>query len=137
MASHEATTYVRTPDIAGAVKGFEGQVLAKLGIAWRPNGKTHIRCPYPGHGGDNDWRWDGAKGQAYCTCSKPHSIFDVLMKCEGVDFETAKIRVAETIGRPDLIRTRVNGKRYQATDPDSLLNPAPDNRDDGLVRAYL
>src|SRR3954453_10918045 len=107
--------YVRTPDIGDAVKGYEQRVLDALGIAWKANGRTHIRCPYPGHGGDNDWRWDGTKGRAFCTCSRPHSIFDVLMKCEGVDFEAAKIRVAETIGRADLIRKQRNGKRYQST----------------------
>ena len=47
------------------------------------------------------------EGARFCTCSKPHSIFDVLMKCEAVDFGTAKIRVAETIGRTDLIRERL------------------------------
>src|SRR4051794_11475394 len=123
MSAHEATAYVRTNDIIGAVKGREEIILDGLVPEWR-HGRPHVRCPYPEHGGDNDWRWDRRAGRAFCTCSLGDSIFDVLMKCEGVDFEAAKIRVAETIGREDLIKKRRNGKRYQATDPDSLLNPA-------------
>src|SRR5689334_8950567 len=50
------------------------------------------------------------------TCSHGDSIFDVVRKCECLGderdgFEAAKIRVAETIGRADLIRKRRNGVR--------------------------
>jgi hypothetical protein len=68
------------------------------------------------------------------------SALDVLMKCQGVDFETAKIRAAEMIGRTDLIRIRgesANEHRRQATDAASLLNAPRANRDDALPIAYL
>jgi hypothetical protein len=40
------------------------------------------------------------------TCSKGNSIFDVVMKCEGIGFEDAKVYVAESIGRQDLLTIR-------------------------------
>jgi hypothetical protein len=42
-------------------------------------------------------------GNAVCSCTPPHSVFDVAMHLEGLDFEAAKIRVVEAIGRADLI----------------------------------
>jgi hypothetical protein len=44
-------------------------------------------------------------GLAICTCcaGKAHSIIDVVMKVLGLSFEEAKIRIAEIIGRTDLI----------------------------------
>jgi hypothetical protein len=53
--------------------------------------------------------WDAAKRRAFCTCTKPSSIFDVVCKMKEVSFEAAKIIVAEMIGRADLIR-RTRGK---------------------------
>ncbi len=98
----------------------------------------HSTCPYPDHGGHNDWRWDAKKAKAYCTCSSGDSIFNVVMKCEGLaDFEEAKIRAASILGRPDLVRSRGDGQHFQATDAASLLNPPSDVRDDSLVPKYL
>src|SRR5262249_24140101 len=65
---------------------------------------SHIRCPYPDHEDQHpSWRWNDAKSRAHCTCTPSASIFDVVCKVKGIDFEAAKIWVAETIGRSDLI----------------------------------
>lgn len=135
--------YVKTADIQAAVKGRETEVLDGLGIPWQ-DGNPHIDCPYPDHGGRDDWRWDPRKCRAFCTCigkregeRSSHSIIDVFALKEGVDFETAKIRIGEIIGRPDLIKTKAGSNRHQATDAASLLNPAPENRNDDLVWIYL
>jgi hypothetical protein len=135
--------YVKTAPIREAVKGHELSVLAALGIDWRP-GRGHIRCPYADHAGDADWRWDERKRWALCTCigkrageKRSHSIFDVVALKEGINFEVAKIRVAQIIRRSDLIKTQGNGERHQATDPESLLKPRPNNRNDDLPWIYL
>jgi hypothetical protein len=95
--------YVKTSAIRAAVQGREADVVRAIGIAW--HGRDHIRCPFPGHDGHNpSWRWDDEKGCCFCTCDgSAGSIFDVVMRIEGGDFEAAKIRVAEIIGRDDLI----------------------------------
>jgi hypothetical protein len=137
--SGNSERYVAFPDIRDAVKGHETEVLAAVGIDWQ-DGKAHITCPYPDHGGANDWRWDGKANKAFCTCAgrrgepRFHSIFDVVMVKEGCDFEAAKIRVAEAIGRTDLIRTP---GQHQAMDAASLLSPPAENRDDRLPVTYL
>jgi len=135
--------YVKTAAIKEAAEGHELVVLAAVGIDWRSGG-GHIDCPYADHGGKTDWRWDEGKHRAFCTCigkradeRRSHSIFDVVVVKEGVDFETAKIRVAEIIGRSDLIKTKGGGERHQATDTESLLSAPVDNRDDSLLWAYL
>ena len=128
--------YVTTSDIKAALKGREADVLDAIGINWR-GGRSHITCPYPDHGGAHDWRWDARKGRAYCTCiDGSHSALDVLMKCEGLDFETAKVRGAELLGETDLIRNG-DGQRYRATDREGLLNAPKTSRDDSLPVAYL
>jgi hypothetical protein len=104
--------YVPTKAIRDAVKGREAAVLNTLGIHW--DGKSsHIRCPYPDHEDQHpSWRWNRVKGRAHCTCTPSASIFDVVVKVRGVDFEAAKIAVAEMVGRPDLIRgKKASGKR--------------------------
>ena len=112
-------------------------VLRALGIPWEDSA-WHIPCPYPDHLDQNpSWRWDGSKGRAYCTCiDRSHSIFDVVMRRESIDFEAAKLRVAEILGRQDLIKVR-DGERHQAMDAASLLRPPADQRDENLVRGYL
>ena len=129
--------YVSTPAIRQAVRGHETAVLAALGIAWQ-DGARHIACPYPDHSDQNpSWRWDERKAKAFCTCiERSHSIFDVVMRCEGLEFEAAKLRVAEILGRHDLIKVR-DGERHQAMDAASLLRPPADQSDDDLVRSYL
>ena len=108
-----------------------------LSVSAGCNGRPHIDCPYPTHGGKDDWRWDSQKSRAFCTCIvKSELIFDVVMKIEHLDFEAAKIRVAEQIGHSDLIRED-SGNGRQATDVASLLNPPAGNRDDTLPIAYL
>ena len=93
--------FVRTREIQEAVLGEEAAVLRQLGVKFPERG--HIRCPYPSHGGEDDWRWDSLKRKAYCTCSRGDSIFDVVMKINGCNFDEAKLFVAETIGRDDLV----------------------------------
>ncbi len=135
------TQFVTTTAIREAVKGREENVLDGIGVDWRA-GRPHINCPYPDHADDNaSWRWDTQHAKARCTCAKGDSIFDVVMKVEGRDFEAAKLRVAEVLNLPDLIRTKGEGhggdRVYQATDAASLLNAPADRRDDSLPVAYI
>src|SRR5262245_38081439 len=104
--------YVPTKAIRDAVKGREINVLTALGSHW--DGKSsHIRCPYPDHEDQHpSWRWNQAKTRAHCTCTPSASIFDDIGKVRGIDFEAAKIVVAEMIGCFDLIRGKnASGKR--------------------------
>jgi hypothetical protein len=102
-----ADRYVTTAAIRDAINGRETDILDSLGIRWR-DGKPHVACPYPEHADNNpSWRWDERKGRAYCTCIEgSHSILDVVMKVESTDCDAAKIRAAELLKRPDLIRER-------------------------------
>ena len=137
----EPETYVVTRDIKAAVQGRETDVLDNLGVEWRRcTRSSHIACPYPSHqsNGDN-WRWDARKAKAFCSClSEGHadSILDVVMKCEGLDIEGAKVRVAEMIGRSDLVKAR-GSKGGQRMDATSLLNPPAAMADPDLVQNYL
>jgi hypothetical protein len=99
----QGPAYVKTKAIKVAAEGHEAEIARAIGIPWR--GHHHIRCPYPDHDDKNpSWRLM-TSGLAICTCyeGKAHSIFDVVMKVEAIDFEAAKIRVAELLGRADLI----------------------------------
>jgi hypothetical protein len=125
--------YTPTRKVQEAIKGRETDVLDALKIDWR-KGNPHITCPYPTHGGEADWRWDARLARARCTCTKGDSIFDVTMKVAGLDFEAAKLRVAEMIGRNDLIMTR---NRHQPMNAAALLRPPADQRADSLPQAYL
>jgi phage/plasmid primase-like uncharacterized protein len=135
--------YVKTTGIQTAVRGHEWAVLQHLGIEW--NGQRgHIKCPYPDHGGDADWRWDDKEKLAFCTCigkrsgerKTTHNIFNVAETMLDIGFDDAKVCVAKLIRREDLIKI-ANGERYQKTDAESLLNPPATNRDDTLVWRYL
>lgn len=134
-----AERYVRTREAQEAVKGREVEIIEALGIPWQPGQRGHIRCPYPEHGGADDWRFNEKRGQAICTClgSKADSVFNVASKVEGLDFEGAKIRCIEIIGRDDLIREKAEGGGHQATDAESLMRAPAERRDDALPRAYL
>ena len=136
-------SFVVTKAVQDAVSGRELDILSAIGIGWQ-QGCGHIDCPYPDHGGANDWRWDSRANRAHCTCcgnrgeKRSHSIFDVVAIKEGVTFEAAKVRVVEIIGRSDLIRTKGgDGLGRQSTDAKSLLSAPPSSRDDSLVRRYL
>ncbi len=144
--SAEGERYVPFKAIRDAVKGREVEVLQAIGIDWR-GGRGHITCPYPDHGGADDWRYDEKTGKAFCTCigrrpeeRKSHSIFNVVGVKEDCDFEAAKIRIAEIIGRSDLIRTKSGDQRrqfHQLTDATSLFSVPTENRDDSLPITYL
>jgi hypothetical protein len=133
-----AERYVPTAPLQQAVRGRETEVLEALRIPWE-GGSRHITCPYRDHSDENpSWRWDGRKARAFCTCIEQgggHPILDVVMHVEGIPFEGAKLRVAEILGRHDLIRAR--GEHHQAMDAQSLLRPPADQRDDLLPRRYL
>ena len=133
------TRQVLTRAIQAAVKGREPDVLRGLDIAWQ-DGKPHIRCPYPPHADENpSWRWDEQKARAFCTCiTKSHSIFDVVMAIKGIDFEAAKVIVAQLLGRDDLVRHRHEAETgYEAADAERLLNAPAEHRDDDLPIKYL
>ena len=138
MPSMSAERYAATKAIQQAVCRRETDVLKALDIRWQ-EGTPHISCPYPDHADENpSWRWDKGKAKAYCTCIARrggHAILEVVMQVERIEFEAAKLRVAEILGRHDLIRTR--GGPGQAMDAASLLQPPADQRDDQLARGYL
>ncbi len=134
--SSDAPRFVVTRDIKAAVQGHEETILDGLGIDWR-RGRPHITCPYPEHGGADDWRWDAKKSLAFCTCAeKGDNAIEVLRKCEGLNFDDAKIRVAEMVGRSDLIKTK-GGGGGQRTDAAALIKPPAEVAAAHLPRAYL
>ena len=118
-----AERYVATEALRQAICGREAEVLRALGIEWK-KGAHHISCPYPDHADQNpSWRWDERKARAFCTCITQrggHSILDIVKRMEGIEFDAAKLRVAEILGRSDLIHTK--GQRMDAA---SLLQPPP------------
>src|SRR5262245_35480024 len=121
--------FVATKVIRDAVRGREGEVLDALGINWRARG--HSRCPYPDHDDEHpSWRWDVKKRLAFCSCrQKAANIFDVVRRMRGLaDFETAKLEVAELLGRDDLIVTKSGNRQFH--DADSLMNAPANRRDD-------
>jgi hypothetical protein len=134
--------YVDTKVIQTAVRGCEIEILGKLGVAWR-NSQQHINCPYPDHADrDPSWRFDDKTGRGFCTCivdRKSDSIFDVAMKIARLDFEAAKISIAEWLSRGDLIKTKGEGGPGigQKHDAESLLSAPAADRDDGLPSLYL
>src|SRR5215472_14341281 len=115
-----------------AMSGHEVEILAGVGIEWASGSKQHIECPYPDHDDENpSWRWDEKEARAFCTCSKGVKIIGVVMKKEGLDYPSAKLRIAEILRRDDLIAT--TGKH----DVRWHLNPPAGTRDDQLPKAYL
>jgi hypothetical protein len=128
--------FVATQAIRDALKGHETEILDKLGIGWC-GGKPHVRGPYPSHDDkDPSWRWDERKHRAYCTCiEKSHGVFDVVMAMLGIIFVTAKIHVAELLGRSDLIKIKT-GAAGQKTDPASLLSPPSGQADNSALALH-
>ena len=111
--------HVQTRAIKDAAEGREPEILDAVQIDWR-SGRPHINCPYPCHQDENpSWRWDEKKACAFCSCiEKAHSIFDVVAAKEGINFEAAKIRVAQILTREDLIHASATVKdnhNYQAS----------------------
>jgi hypothetical protein len=129
-------SYVSTQAIHQAVRSHETDVLRALGIRWQ-DGAPHICCPYPDHSDENpSWRWDARKARAFCTCIMQrggHSILEIVKRVERIEFEAAKLRVAEILGRTDLIESK-GGQRMDAA---SLLQLPADQRDETLGRRYL
>jgi predicted P-loop ATPase len=103
-APPQTIRHVQWRAIRETVRGRETEILDRLGIDWRATGSNnHIVCPYPAHDDHNpSWRWDAEAGKARCSCDSSASIFDVIMKIEGIDFPAAQLRAAELLGREDL-----------------------------------
>ena len=124
-AAMTSERYVSTQAIQQALRGREMDVLRALGIPWH-DGARHITCPYPDHDDRNpSWRWDARKAKAFCTCITQrggHSILEIVKRAEGIDFEAAKLRIAQILGRTDLIEGG-DRDRMQAMDAASLLRP--------------
>lgn len=137
-----ANRYVKTTALKEAIRGRETDIINALGIPWN-GGSQHIRCPFPNHEDRNpSWRWDDKACKAYCSCTpQGNGPIDVLAKMEGIDFDDAKVRVAEILGLDELIKTKrlpaIGEKRYPSTDAKNLINPPPDKRQDFLARVYL
>ena len=108
---------VKTADIRAATRGRETEILDTLGIPWRTASRTSVPPPRPPRHNPS-WRWDERKGRAICTCGS-HSIFDVLIKVEGIDFDPAK-SVRRDPWSPDLIRSAME----QALPTSRRLQPA-------------
>ncbi|HWX29902.1 MAG TPA: primase-helicase family protein [Steroidobacteraceae bacterium] len=101
--SSPRSRYVKTQAIKAAVAGREAEVVRALGIRWP--GRGHIHCPYPDHEDRNpSWRLT-EQGLCICTCNdgEAHHVLDAAMRVLGLDFEGAKLRVAELLGRDDLV----------------------------------
>src|SRR3954454_21835592 len=92
--------YVPTEAIKSAVTGREAEILGALQIRWRDE-RRHLQCPYPGHADEHpSWRGDQRRARVFCTCiDGAHNVFDVVETVEGLDFEAAKLRVAEILNR--------------------------------------
>ena len=122
--------FVPTNAIKQAVAGREEEILDALSVDWY-SGRPHIRCPYSDHPDIHpSWRWDARARKAFCSCNKGDGIFDIVAKVEGIDFDAAKIRVAELLQCDDLIKTKrgdCGRPQYQRTDAISLMSAPADN----------
>ena len=117
-----AERYVATEALRQAIRGREAEVLRALGIEWKKGTRTS-RCPYPDHADQNpSWRWDERKARAYCTCIAAVGTRSSTSSCacEGIEFEAAKLRVAEILGRSDLIKVE-----RRTAQRDGRRQPAP------------
>jgi hypothetical protein len=135
--------YVDLKAAKAAVEGREEEILDAIGVPWSDRTSDKIDCPYPDHGGANDWRWT-EKNRALCTCIRKadgslaaDSIFDVVGKIEGIGFEAAKIRCVEILDRGDLVGEPKTVGSYLRQDVESLLGASAEARDDALPAAYL
>ena len=100
-------------------------MLAAIGIN-RGTGRTSPVRSRIAADANPSWRWDERQARAHCTCTNGHalSIFDVLGRVEAIDFDAAKIRAAELIGRNDLIEEKGAPDRAE----DDRFNPARSDR---------
>lgn len=118
--------FVTTAAIRAAVKGHETDLLDALNIDWRRS-ERHIPCPHKDHDDNNpSWRWDERKGKAFCTCGV-RDVLGVLMAVEGIELDAAKIRAAELLKRPDLMKERHAWKpkgRRSGISPEQRRNDA-------------
>lgn len=87
------------PDIFEEISGREIEILHALGI-YPLEGNHHIRCPYPHHEDQHpSWRWISEIRKAVCTCSRPHSIIDVIIKMgRSANFAEAARWTRHTLG---------------------------------------
>jgi len=121
------------PDVKKAAKGREIEILQALGIEPNKDNLKHIDCPYPAHGGKNDWRWDKSTKRSYCTCiNGSHSIFDVVMSVRGVDFKES-LRIVSNILGLDY----ENRPKFPSSKPKSLMKPPSNLSRSDLAVGYL
>ncbi|MGI9491844.1 MAG: toprim domain-containing protein, partial [Geminicoccaceae bacterium] len=119
------------PDIKKSAAGREMEILQALGIQPSKDSNQHINCPYPAHGGKNDWRWDRQTKRAYCTCIKgSHSIFDVVMSVKSVDFRESLKVVADILG----IEVQ---QKFPSAKAKALMKPAANVSCSDLASNYL
>ena len=80
----------------GRIRGF--RVKANRGFKNTP--ARGLYPVYPTHPDENpSWRWDQGNAWAHCTCiERTHSIFDVVAKLEGINFDAAKVHATEVRG---------------------------------------
>ena len=146
--------FVKTSDIYAATEGNEIAVLNAFKVPWKAGQRSHIRCPYPSHGGSSDWRYDEQKKLCFCTCTnKPVKLFSALILVLGENpqddaaFERVKLEVAERMGWTDLIKTRRGSGPsspppppplwHEHFKPGKLLNPPDHLRNDDLYFEYM
>jgi hypothetical protein len=77
----------------------------------------------------------GPRG-AFCSCIEIRFNFRRGDEPQGVNFDDAKLHVAQILGREDLLKGE-NPGRYQATDAPACSRLPSHNRDDDLVFRYL
>ena len=104
LPSPKRTATNRAQSIKAELSGREEQLLRWIGIPWgAANKKTHIKCPFPGHGDQNpSWRWDDNKKAWFCSQCVGGDIFEAVKRMKGVDFlEACDIVERDFLGHTD------------------------------------
>jgi len=146
IAGERRESTAKLADVKEALNGREAYVVCALGITCFESGR-HINCPFPEHGGRNDWRWDESKARWICTCGNG-DIFDLVQKMQDCGFTEAVEFVAGVIGTKPAEAPKIRGRRKRPADQakgsrrqsgkvHALLNPGVAARNDDLVRTYL
>lgn len=105
MSSNEKYGY-EAEDVRRHARGAWLEILTRLApeldeaVAKAPR---HVTCPFPEHGGKNDFRLfrDAAEtGGGVCTCGTSHDGFELLMRLNGWSFGEALREVGDLTGAP-------------------------------------